>query len=58
VLPLGPQVAYDIEGNDGSTIKVMVPRDAGAAPREPGENVHVIPASRAACHVFAQRSSE
>jgi putative spermidine/putrescine transport system ATP-binding protein len=58
VLPLGPQVAYDIESNDGVAIKVMVPRGAGVALREAGQHVLVAPAFRAACHVFPRDENE
>jgi putative spermidine/putrescine transport system ATP-binding protein len=52
VLPLGPQVAYDIETGEGSAIKVMVSRGGDAALYDSGEIVYVTPQSRAACHVF------
>jgi putative spermidine/putrescine transport system ATP-binding protein len=52
VLPLGPQVGYEIEINDGSAIKVMVPRDGSEVQSEAGQTVYVAPVSRAACHVF------
>jgi putative spermidine/putrescine transport system ATP-binding protein len=54
VLPLGPQVIYDVELAGGSAVKVNVARDASIAMLEPGDTVHVKPSSAAACHVFAE----
>ncbi len=53
VLPLGPQVAYDIEAGDGLAIKLMESRDSGVRLREPGQAILVAPVSHAVCHVFA-----
>ena len=52
VLPLGPQVAYDIELADGTSLKAIVPRLGAQNLREPGEIVEVSAASPAGCHVF------
>ena len=52
VLPLGPQVAYDIELIDGTSVKAIVPRLGAQNLREPGEAVEVSAASAAGCHVF------
>ena len=51
VLPLGAQVAYDIETSDGASIKAIAAR--GVQLRRPGEPVHLTSISSANCHVFA-----
>ena len=52
-MPLGPQIAYDIETSDGGALKVVVARTGARPDRQPGEAVHLAPASPEACHVFA-----
>jgi putative spermidine/putrescine transport system ATP-binding protein len=53
VMPLGPQVIYDVETADGSAVKITQARDAAATPYASGSTVHFAPVSSAACHVFA-----
>jgi len=43
-LPLGPTVVHEVRFGDGSTAKITEPREAGAAPRQPGAAVHVLAA--------------
>src|SRR5262249_7159627 len=52
VMPLGPQVVYDVEIPGGTSIKISQSREAGAALLESGSIVHVAPTSAAKCHVF------
>ena len=52
VLPLGPQVAYDIETADGSALKAIVTRAAETKLRAIDTPVHVAPLSPAACNLF------
>jgi putative spermidine/putrescine transport system ATP-binding protein len=52
VMPLGPHVVYEVETAGGASLKVSEPRAAAAALRRPGESVHVVAASEAACRVF------
>jgi putative spermidine/putrescine transport system ATP-binding protein len=52
VMPLGPQVIYEIEINPGLALKVSEPRDAQNALRAYGDRVLIAPASVDACHVF------
>src|SRR3954469_4781981 len=53
VMPLGPQVIYDVETADGSAVKITQARDAAAIPYATGSTVHFAPVSTAACRVFA-----
>jgi putative spermidine/putrescine transport system ATP-binding protein len=53
VMPLGPQVVYDVEIPGGTSIKISRARESGAALLESGSIVHVAPLSAAKCHVFA-----
>src|SRR5205085_5684272 len=53
VMPLGPQVIYDVETVDGIAVKISQSRDAAAIPYATGSTVHFAPVSTAACHVFA-----
>jgi len=52
VMPLGPQVVYDVEIPGGTSIKISQSRESGAALLESGSTVHVAPLSAAKCHVF------
>ena len=52
VLPLGPQVAYDIETDDGASLKAIVSRTGAGSLRGPDEIVHVAAATPSACNVF------
>lgn len=53
VMPLGPQVAYDIETADGAALKAVVSRSGATDLREANSIVHVAPVSPAACNIFA-----
>ena len=55
VMPLGPQVVYDIEIAGGMSLKVSEPREPAIPMRSVGDQVHVTPASPAACHVFPSK---
>ena len=52
VLPLGAQIAYDIELLGGGSIKAVIARVGGQSTREPGDAIHIAPISPARCHVF------
>ena len=52
VMPLGPHVVYEVEIEGGTSLKVSEPREAATPMRLPGDNVHVVSASPASCHVF------
>lgn len=52
VMPLGPQVIYDVEIADGADVKISHSRDFAAQPLESGSTIHFGPVSPAACHVF------
>ena len=52
VMPLGPHVVYEVEIAGGTSLKVSEPREAATPMRQAGDNVHVVSASPAACHVF------
>jgi putative spermidine/putrescine transport system ATP-binding protein len=52
VMPLGAQVVYEVEIGGGTSLKVSESREAAATMRQPGESVHVVPTSPAACHIF------
>jgi putative spermidine/putrescine transport system ATP-binding protein len=52
VMPLGPQVVYDVEIPGGTSIKISQSRESGTALLESGSIVHVAPLSAAKCHVF------
>lgn len=52
VLPLGAQVAYDVEIAGGESCKIVLPRSADASLIEAGTAVFVSAASAAACSVF------
>ena len=53
VMPLGPHVVYEVETQDGASLKVSEPRAPATPLRRAGESVHVAAASEAACRVFA-----
>src|SRR6266850_8525474 len=57
VMPLGPQVVYDVEIPGGTSIKISQARESDAAPLESGSTVHFAPLSAAACHVFRAETS-
>ncbi len=52
-LPLGPTVVHEIRFADGSTAKIIEPREAGSVPRAPGTAVHVQPAAPGLGAAFA-----
>ncbi len=52
-LPLGPTVVHEIRFADGTTAKVVEPREAGATLRPAGCPVHVAPAGPALASAFA-----
>jgi putative spermidine/putrescine transport system ATP-binding protein len=53
VLPLGPQVIYEAQAQDGTLLKISQPRDAGTSLFVPGDRVFIAPATPASCQVFA-----
>ena len=55
VMPLGPQIVYEVEVAGGALLKVNEAREAALAMRQTGQQVHLMPASSAACSVFANR---
>jgi len=57
VMPLGPQVVYDVEIPGGTSIKISQARESDAAPLASGSNIHVAPLSAAVCHVFRAETS-
>jgi hypothetical protein len=54
VMPLGPQVIYDVETPDGIAVKISQSRDAAAIPYASGSTIHFAPVSAASCRIFAQ----
>jgi putative spermidine/putrescine transport system ATP-binding protein len=54
VMPLGPQVIYDVETLDGIAVKISQSRDAAAIPYASGSTIHFAPVSAASCRIFAQ----
>jgi putative spermidine/putrescine transport system ATP-binding protein len=56
VMPLGPQVIYDVEIAGGIAVKISQSRDAADAPLQTGSIIHFAPVSAAACHVFPAQS--
>jgi putative spermidine/putrescine transport system ATP-binding protein len=52
VMPLGPQVIYDVEMAGGTAIKICQSRDFAATPFENGSTIHFAPISAASCHIF------
>jgi putative spermidine/putrescine transport system ATP-binding protein len=52
VMPLGPQVVYDVEIPGGTSIKISRAREADGALLPSGSVIRVSPVSAAACHVF------
>jgi putative spermidine/putrescine transport system ATP-binding protein len=52
VMPLGPQVIYDVETADGAGVKISHSRDAAARLIESGSVIHFGPISPDACRVF------
>jgi putative spermidine/putrescine transport system ATP-binding protein len=56
VMPLGPQVIYDVEIPGGTGVKISQPRDASSVQLQSGSIVHFAPISAAACHIFPVQS--
>ncbi len=56
VMPLGPQVIYEVEVAGGTGVKISQPRDASSVPLQSGTTVHFAPISPAACHLFPAQS--
>jgi putative spermidine/putrescine transport system ATP-binding protein len=54
VMPLGPQVIYDVETADGIAVKISQSRDAAAIAYSSGSTIHFAPVSAASCHIFPQ----
>ena len=52
VMPLGPQVVYEIEVPGGAALKISETRETAAALRSVGDKVQIAPVSPAACRVF------
>ena len=52
VMPLGPQVIYDVETTDGIAVKISQSRDAGAGDHASGSTIYFAPVSAASCHIF------
>jgi putative spermidine/putrescine transport system ATP-binding protein len=57
VMPLGPQVIYDIEIAGGTAIKICQSRESADALLATGNPIHVAPSSAMACRVFPQQSA-
>ena len=57
VMPLGPQVIYDIEIAGGTAIKISQSRESADALLATGNPIHVALSSAMACHVFPQQSA-
>ena len=57
VMPLGPQVVYDVEIAGGTAIKISQSRESAGALLAAGSPIHVAPSSPAACHVFPAQST-
>ncbi len=52
VMPLGPNVVYDVEIAGGTSIKISQARESDAAPLPNGSIVRFAPLSAVACHIF------
>jgi putative spermidine/putrescine transport system ATP-binding protein len=52
VMPLGPQVVYDVEIPGGTSIKISQSRESGTALLESGSTIRFAPLSTAECRVF------
>jgi putative spermidine/putrescine transport system ATP-binding protein len=57
VMPMGPQVIYDVEMPGGTAIKIVQSRDSALMPLASGSTVHFMPVSAEACHVFPRQAS-
>jgi putative spermidine/putrescine transport system ATP-binding protein len=52
VMPLGPQVIYDVETVGGTAIKISQSRDSAAMSFASGSAIRFAPTSSATCHIF------
>ena len=52
IMPMGPQVIYDVEMAPGTAIKITQGRDAARMPLETGSTISFAPVSADACHIF------
>jgi len=57
VMPLGPQVVYDVELAGGTAIKINQSRDSAVPLYESGHTIHFAPASAGACRIFSAQPS-
>ena len=57
VMPLGPQVVYDVEIPGGTSVKISQSRESATAPLASGSTIRFAPVSAAACHVFHAETS-
>jgi len=57
VMPLGPQVIYDVEIAGGTAIKISQSRDAAERQLESGSIIHFAPVSAASCRIFPAQPS-
>jgi putative spermidine/putrescine transport system ATP-binding protein len=52
IMPMGPQVIYDVEMAPGTAIKITQGRDAARMPLATGSTISFAPVSVDACHIF------
>jgi putative spermidine/putrescine transport system ATP-binding protein len=57
VMPLGPQVIYDVETAGGTAIKISQSRDSAALPFASGSAIHFAPISSASCRIFPAQAA-
>jgi putative spermidine/putrescine transport system ATP-binding protein len=57
VMPLGPQVIYDVETAGGAAIKISQSRDSAALPFASGSAIHFAPISSASCRIFPAQAA-
>jgi putative spermidine/putrescine transport system ATP-binding protein len=57
VMPLGTHVVYEVEITAGTLLKVSESREGRTTMRQTGEEVHIVPTSPDACHVFPAAGS-
>ncbi len=53
-LPLGPTIVHEIRLADGQSVRTVEARRAGAAPRLPGDRIHIAPAAPDSAGLFAE----
>jgi putative spermidine/putrescine transport system ATP-binding protein len=54
VMPLGPQVIYDVEMPGGVAVKISQSRETGEGTYTSGSIIHFAPASPDACRIFPE----